>query len=268
MQIRSLVLILIVTSSFVLVRSQTPDTKNAGADKAATTPADRRTEKLRDFPFPAGVDLQFLIKMLARDMDLNVLFDPETFRTPGRKIYIDLKNVTTAAALNYVLLQEGLISEDAGPKAIMVASKYRVTSILRIGAGIIPLSEQLADYFGVEGGVLITNVRSDSPAFKAGLKAGDVIVAIEDEFIKGALGLIRAIENKREGDFTLKIVRDRREHTISLSLQNQISGKYSGSGKDSGQTCEFEKKISRSGRVRGGPKDPYQSGIYLRPIKP
>jgi C-terminal processing protease CtpA/Prc len=49
-------------------------------------------------------------------------------------------------------------------------------SILRIGVGLTPLTEQLADYFGVVGGVLINNVRSDSPAFKAGLKAGDVIV--------------------------------------------------------------------------------------------
>ena len=104
----------------------------------------------------------------------------------------------------------------------MVASKYRVTSILRIGAGVTPLTEQLADYFGVEGGVLINNVRSDSPAFKAGLKAGDVIVGIEDESVKGAVGLTRAIENKRESDFTLKIVRDRKEQTVNLTPNKAI----------------------------------------------
>jgi membrane-associated protease RseP (regulator of RpoE activity) len=222
MLIRSLALILIVASSFILVRSQTPDTKKEGADKAATTTADTRTEKLRDFPFPAGVDLQFIIKNLARDMDLNVIFDSESFRTPGRKVYIDLKNVTAAAALDYVLLQEKLISEVVGPRTIIVASRYQGTSIARLGLGLTPLTEQLADYFGVEGGVLINNVRPDSPAFKAGLKAGDVIVGIEDESVKGAVGLIRAIEKKGENDSTLKIVRDRREQTISLAIRNEI----------------------------------------------
>ena len=86
-----------------------------------------RLEKLRDVPFPGGVDLQFLIKELAKDLDLNVLFDSESFR-PGTiqpKISIELKNVTAAKALDYIFLQQNLFFQKVGPRTILVAVQNR-----------------------------------------------------------------------------------------------------------------------------------------------
>jgi C-terminal processing protease CtpA/Prc len=218
--IRYFASVLIVASSFILVIGQTPDAKKEDADKAAKTTTGSRIEKLRDIPFPGGVDLQYLIKDLARDMDINVLFDPES-RLEARKVRIELKNVTVTEALNYILLQERLYSEEVGPRTILVASQLRGTSLPQIGVGITPLTEQLAQYFNVEGGILINNVRPDSPGSKAGLKAGDVIVGFYNEPpVRGALGLIRAIDAKKENDITLRIVRDRRDQSVSLRLDN------------------------------------------------
>lgn len=220
MLIRYFASVLIVASSFILVIGQTPDAKKEDADKAAKTTTGSRIEKLRDIPFPGGVDLQYLIKDLARDMDINVLFDPES-RLEARKVRIELKNVTVTEALNYILLQERLYSEEVGPRTILVASQLRGTSLPQIGVGITPLTEQLAQYFNVEGGILINNVRPDSPGSKAGLKAGDVIVGFYNEPpVRGALGLIRAIDAKKENDITLRIVRDRRDQSVSLRLDN------------------------------------------------
>ncbi len=84
----------------------------------------QRLEKLRDLPFPGGVDLQYIIKQLAQDLDLNVLFDSESFRT-DRKIKIELKNVTAAKALDYIFLQEGLFFQKVGPRTIMVGTQGR-----------------------------------------------------------------------------------------------------------------------------------------------
>ncbi|HEY0461947.1 MAG TPA: secretin N-terminal domain-containing protein [Pyrinomonadaceae bacterium] len=72
-------------------------------------------------PFPGGVDLQTLIKDLARSLDLNVIFDSETFRTP-LKINIELKGVTTAKALDYIFLQQNLFFQKVGPRTILVAN--------------------------------------------------------------------------------------------------------------------------------------------------
>jgi len=213
--IRSLVSIFIVVSSFILVTGQTPDVKSA--DKTAKTTGGVRPEKLRDIPFPGGVDLQFLIKELGKDMALNVLFDSES-RLENRKIKIELNHVTSAEALKLLLLQENLYSEEVGPKTILVANRQRATYIPQIGVGTTLLMEQLAEYFGVDGGILINNVLRDSRGAKAGLKAGDVIVWIDGEPVRGALGLIRAIDDKKERDITLTIVCDRREQTVSVRL--------------------------------------------------
>jgi len=61
-------------------------------------------------------------------------------------------------------------------------------------------------------------VRQDWSAFKAGLKAGDVIVGIDDEPVKGAVGLRSAIDKKKDTEFTLRIVGDRKDQTVSLRV--------------------------------------------------
>jgi general secretion pathway protein D len=86
----------------------------------------QKLEKLRDIPFPSGVELQYLIRELAKDLDLNVLFDEETFRQgQERKVKIELKNVTAAKALDYLFMQTGLFFQKVGPRTIIVASQNR-----------------------------------------------------------------------------------------------------------------------------------------------
>ena len=89
----------------------------------------QRLEKLRDVPFPSGVDLQYLIKELAKDLDLNVLFDKESFRQEGAKVKIELKNVTAAKALDYIFLQEGLFFQKVGPRTILIANQLQLSLI-------------------------------------------------------------------------------------------------------------------------------------------
>ena len=91
-----------------------------------TTVVPQRIEKLRDVPFPAGVDLQYIIKELAKDLDLNVLFDEQTFRQgQERKIKIELKNVSAAKALDYIFLQTNLFFQKVGPRTIIVADQQQ-----------------------------------------------------------------------------------------------------------------------------------------------
>lgn len=84
----------------------------------------QRLERYRDVLFPTPVDLQRTIKNLATDLDLNVLFDTES-RLESRKISIELKNVTSAKALDYIFLQENLFFQKVGPRTILVAAGNR-----------------------------------------------------------------------------------------------------------------------------------------------
>ena len=101
-----------------------------GAAPAVQIP--QKLEKLRDIPFPGGVELQFIIKELAKDLDLNVLFDTESFRGAARKTNIDLKNVTAARALDYIFLQEGLFFQKVGPRTILVANQQQRTKFQQL----------------------------------------------------------------------------------------------------------------------------------------
>ena len=96
---------------------------------------------------------------------------------------------------------------------------WRGAANRQIGVGVTALTKQLADYFGVSDGkgLLINDVRENSPAAKAGLKAGDVIVAVENKEVVGQADLTRAVNAKKEGDISLTIVRDRNRQTIRVT---------------------------------------------------
>ncbi len=89
----------------------------------------------------------------------------------------------------------------------------------RIGVSTTQLTKQLAEFFGVADGkgVLVTSVGDDSPAAKAGIRAGDVITAVDGEKIEDAGDLTRALGKKKEGDVTLTIVRDKHQRSITVT---------------------------------------------------
>lgn len=78
---------------------------------------------------------------------------------------------------------------------------------------------QLAQFFGVEEGVLVRSVASDSAAEKAGLKAGDVIVKIDGKPVDSPREIsveMRALRPRRT--FPVGVVRDKREMSLSVTL--------------------------------------------------
>jgi len=88
----------------------------------------------------------------------------------------------------------------------------------RIGISTQTLSKQLAEYFGVkDGGVLITSVTENSPAAKVGLKAGDVITAIDGEPVTSPGDITRALGKKETGDVSLTVIRDKSMRTVTVT---------------------------------------------------
>src|SRR5205814_9436046 len=74
--------------------------------------------------------------------------------------------------------------------------------------------------FGVkDGGLLITSVNDNSPAAKAGLKAGDVITAGDGEKSTSPGDVSRAISKKEDGSVSLTIIRDRNMRTVTVTQE-------------------------------------------------
>jgi serine protease Do len=91
----------------------------------------------------------------------------------------------------------------------------------RLGVQVETLSDQLAQYFGAnEGGVLVSSVTADSPAAKAGLKAGDVITKVNGTAVKDAPDVIRELAALGDDTaVTLDIVRDKKATTLKATLE-------------------------------------------------
>jgi serine protease Do len=87
----------------------------------------------------------------------------------------------------------------------------------RLGVSTMQLNKQLAEYFGVAKGVLVTAVSEDGPAAKAGVRAGDVITAIDGEEVDSPGDLSRVANNKKDGDVTLTIIRNKSPQTIRVT---------------------------------------------------
>jgi membrane-associated protease RseP (regulator of RpoE activity) len=88
----------------------------------------------------------------------------------------------------------------------------------RIGINSIPLTKQLGDYFGVSDGkgVLVSNVRENSPAAKVGLKAGDVIIEADGKPVSDQMGLVKALNAEGKKSVSLTIIRDKKRLTITV----------------------------------------------------
>ena len=81
----------------------------------------------------------------------------------------------------------------------------------RVGFEGEPDNGQLADFFGVKQGVLVRSVNPDTPASRAGLKAGDVVTRVNGTPVtspREITGLVR-ISGKKELSFT--VVRNKKE---------------------------------------------------------
>ena len=98
---------------------------------------------------------------------------------------------------------------------------------LGLGVTVSPLTDQLASYFGVTRGVLVSSVVSNSPASEAGIKAGDVITAINGQDVSSSADITRATRGRDGGALDITVTRDRK----SLSLKATVPGRSRTSGR-------------------------------------
>lgn len=81
--------------------------------------------------------------------------------------------------------------------------------------------EQLAEFFGVKDGVLVKSVNKNSAAEKAGIKAGDVIVRIDDTKVNTTQEITAALRaNRSKKTFTVTVVRNRKEMPLSVTIES------------------------------------------------
>jgi len=106
-------------------------------------------------------------------------------------------------------------------KEATARARIRMRMPIGLGVELQSMTPQLAEYFGLSkrSGALIVFVFADSPAAKAGLKAGDVILSAGGETVENPMDLRRVLTDKSEGTVEFKIVRDKQEKTLTVKLE-------------------------------------------------
>ncbi|HET8647015.1 MAG TPA: PDZ domain-containing protein [Vicinamibacteria bacterium] len=90
----------------------------------------------------------------------------------------------------------------------------------RLGIEVVELTEQLARHFKVEDGLLVSSVSAGSPAEKAGLRAGDIVVKVDGEAVGSRSELVRKVGRSDDArQVTLALVRDGRALDVRVQLE-------------------------------------------------
>jgi membrane-associated protease RseP (regulator of RpoE activity) len=93
-----------------------------------------------------------------------------------------------------------------------------------LGVHVIDLTEELRSHFGVaaDRGVLVSRVSEGSPASKAGLRPGDLILTIQGEPVRSAGDLRRLIRGKESGSaINLETSRNGTRQTLFANLEER-----------------------------------------------
>jgi membrane-associated protease RseP (regulator of RpoE activity) len=111
-----------------------------------------------------------------------------------------------------------------------------VTQSARSGLMMENITPQLGEFFGVKNGtgVLVRSVDKGSRAEKAGFRAGDVIVKVNDQPVHDTSDFAHAVKSRTGNSVTVGVVRDKKEQNLNLTLPER---------KESGDLLEEEESL-------------------------
>jgi serine protease Do len=94
-------------------------------------------------------------------------------------------------------------------------------SSLNVGALVEPLTSQMAEYLGVQSGLMVKQVARKSDAANAGLKAFDVILKVGTEPVTNLAGWDRALRANQGKPVQITILRDKKQQTLTLQVDSK-----------------------------------------------
>lgn len=94
-----------------------------------------------------------------------------------------------------------------------------------LGLDVESIDGQLAQYFGVKEGSLVRSVSKGSAADKAGIRAGDVIVKVEDAHIANPAEMSNRLRALHGKSVAIGLMRDHKEVTVSIAVADDDPGR-------------------------------------------
>ena len=115
-----------------------------------------------------------------------------------------------------------LTTDAARPQFVKVQAPAHGSLPSGSGGGYGPYFGSVPDFAPVPNGVKFSDVREGSPAAKAGLKAGDILVGFGDKPVKNLYDFTFALRNSKAGDVVkVKYLRDGQEMMAEVTLEQR-----------------------------------------------
>jgi serine protease Do len=148
---------------------------------------------------------------------------------PGEAVTVTVMRGDDAQTFDVILGERSantMVFRSQGDKGFGKWVIEAAESTPRIGVALQPLGEQLATYFEVAAGVLVTRVIEDSGAWQAGIQAGDVLLDVNGQSVDNVHSIHKALHGLEPGD-TVDITVQRRGDTnqfaVTLSQAAELS---------------------------------------------
>jgi predicted metalloprotease with PDZ domain len=100
----------------------------------------------------------------------------------------------------------------------------------RLGVQVMQLTAELREHMGApeDLGILVGKVLPGTAAEEAGVQVGDLIIAVDDDEIRNAGDLTRALARRAGGEIVLEVVRDGRTVTLDAYLDEDEDDSFRG----------------------------------------
>lgn len=120
----------------------------------------------------------------------------------------------TIVIRNGEVISNGQVFNSDGP--LVLAGKRPF-----LGVSLVDLTSELREYYGApkSAGVLVGSVEKESPAERAGIRVGDVVLSIDGNDINSSMALRQALREKKEGDgVRIEVLRGRNRQTLVATI--------------------------------------------------
>jgi len=137
---------------------------------------------------------------------------------------LDKINAPAAAQLLNLVSKVSVELADASekPAFVVVAENPHAGGLSSGGSGYGPYFGSVPDFGETENGVRFSDIRPNSPAAKAGLQAGDVLVQFGDKVIKNLYDFTDALRRSAVGDVVqVTVLRAGKPLQVSVTLEQR-----------------------------------------------
>jgi len=222
--------------SYIGVGMQEVDRERAKALKLAEPSGVEITSVMQDSPAEkAGLKVgDVVLKYNGQKVEGNEQFARMVRETPaGREVKIE---ISRGGAWQQVMVKVAVRKPQAWgegqstmmpPMQLQLPDLAHAVSALRsvaLGVEAEAIDGQLAQYFGVKEGVLVRSVVKGSPADKAGIKAGDIVLRVDDAKVMTPAEISMKARTLHGKPVPVVLMRDHKELTVTVTFEDAPGG--------------------------------------------